>query len=457
MIEKNHGKKEKKLSRRDFLKSSASAGLGIAMARPALAVSSSTRRIQEEIKPADLSIAVIGTGVQGRVLIESMLRIPEVRITAICDIWEYSQQYASRYLLKYGQKVNVYEDYRDLLNKEKNLDAAVIASPDWVHAEHANACMEAGLHVYCEKEMSNSLAKAKTMVQTAKRTNKLLQIGHQRRSNPRYIHAIDRLIHEKKILGRVNAVYAQWNSAKSDMLGWPKRYTIPQAILSKYGYRSMTEFRNWRWFKKYGGGPLVDLGSHQIDLFSWVLGSHPKSVVASGGTDYYKDRELYDNAMTIYEFDTELGPARALYQVQTTTKHGGFYESFMGENGSIVLSEVPQRGDWAMREAHAPEWDSLVRDGHLKTEKPPLQKIDTKNIFLDVRVTAEAGRWPLPVELAKPAHQPHLENFFSAVLQGTPLSCPAEIGYESAVAVLKTNEAVASRRMMMFRPQDFRA
>jgi hypothetical protein len=129
----------------------------------------------------------------------------------------------------------------------------------------------------------------------------------------------------------------------------------------------------------------------------------------------------------------------------------------MGENGSIVLSEVPQRGDWAMREAHAPEWDSLAKEGYLKTEKPPLQKIDTKNIFLDVRVTAEAGRWPLPVELAKPAHQPHLENFFSAVLHGTPLSCPAEIGYESAVAVLKANEAVQARRMIMFRSQDFKA
>lgn len=457
MIESNRGKKEKRLSRRDFLKSSASAGLGVALAGPTLARSSSTRKAQEEKKAAELDVAVIGTGLQGRVLIESMLRIPEVRITAICDIWEYSQQYASRYLSKYGQKVNVYEDYRDLLSKEKNLHAAVVASPDWMHAEHANASMEAGLHVYCEKEMSNSLAKAKTMVETARRTEKLLQIGHQRRSNPRYIHAIDKLIHEKKILGRVNVIYAQWNSAKSEMLGWPNRYAIPQATLSKYGYRSMTEFRNWRWFKKYGGGPLVDLGSHQIDLFSWVLGAHPKSVVASGGTDYYNDRELYDNAMTIYEFDTESGPARALYQVQTTTKYGGFYESFMGENGSIVISEVPQRGDWAMREAHAPEWDSLVRDGYLKTEKPPLQKIDTKNIFLDVRVTAEAGRWPLPVELAKPAHQPHLENFFSAILNGTPLSCPAEIGYESAVAVLKANEAVASRRMMMLRPQDFKA
>lgn len=455
MSESKDDSQEKRLTRRDFLKSSA--GLGIALAGPALTLYPSGQEVQETKESAELDIAVIGTGVQGRVLIESCLRIPEVRIAAICDIWGYSQRYASQYLKKYGYEVNVYEDYRDLLSKEKGLDATIVATPDWMHAEHANACLEAGLHVYCEKEMSNSLERAKTMVQTARRTGKLLQIGHQRRSNPRYIHAIDRLIQEKNILGKITAVYAQWNRAKADMLGWPKNYPIPQSTLSKYGYGSMEEFRNWRWYKKYGGGPLVDLGSHQIDLFAWVLGTNPKTVVASGGVDYYTGREMYDNVMAIYEFENGPAVARAFYQVQTTTKNGGFYETFMGENGSIVISEVPQLGNWAMREAHAPEWDSLVREGYLLSEKPPLQKVDTKNIFLDVRVTAEAGRWPLPVELAKPAHQPHLENFFYAILHGTPLNCPADLAYESAVAVLQANEAVKSRRMMTFRPDQFKA
>jgi len=452
MSDKINVSKEKKLSRRNFIKSSASAGLGIALAGTTFA-----RGEEKKKKAKELNVAVIGTGTQGRILIESCLRIPGIRITAVCDIWEYSQRYASRYLKKYGHIVNVYEDYHDLLSKEKNLDTVIVATPDWMHAEHANACMEAGLHVYCEKEMSNSLAKARTMVQTARRTGKLLQIGHQRRSNPRYIHAIDRLIREKKLLGRVSKAYAQWNRAKSDMLGWPKKYTMDQIKLKKYGYASMTHFRNWRWYKKYGGGPIVDLGSHQIDLFSWVFGVNPRSVMASGGIDYYKNREWYDNVMAIYEFKNDEGTARALYQVQTTTKHGGFYETFMGENGSIVMSEVPQKGNWAMREAHAPEWDSLVKEGLLKSEAPSIQKIDTKNIFLDVRVTAEAGQWPFPIELAKPAHEPHLENFFNAIIYGTALNCPAELAYESAVAVLKVNEAVESRRLLRFRTEQFKA
>jgi len=61
------------------------------------------------------------------------------------------------------------------------------------------------------------------------------------------------------------------------------------------------------------------------------------------------------------------------------------------------------------------------------------------------------------VELAKPSHQPHLENFFSAILHGTPLSCPAARGFESAVTVLKANDAVKLNRLLPFKPEQFRA
>jgi hypothetical protein len=93
----------------------------------------------------------------------------------------------------------------------------------------------------------------------------------------------------------------------------------------------------------------------------------------------------------------------------------------------------------------------------LQSETAPIQKISTKNVFVDVRVTAEAGRWPFPVELAKPAHQPHLENFFAAIRHGVPLNCPAEAGYECAVAVLKVNDSVKSRRLLNFKPEQFKA
>ncbi len=406
--------------------------------------------------PDQLNIALIGAGAQGRILTESCLRIPGIRFVAVCDIWSYSQRYAERYLKKYGHDVAVYENYQEMLANEKGkLDAVLVASPDWMHAEHANACLEAGLHVYCEKEMSNSLEKAASMVRTARATGRLLQIGHQRRSNPRYIHAIEKLIHEEALLGRVTHATAQWNRAKTEDLGWPDQYEIDAATLDKYGYDSMTQFRNWRWYKKYGGGPIVDLGSHQIDLFEWVWGVNPSSVIASGGIDYYPHHEWYDNVLCIYEYETPAGMARAFYETLTTTGHRGFSEAFRGENGTIEIAEVPQRGNAVLREAHAPDWMPYVERGLLKAVSAPIQQSSTRNVAVDVRVTAEAGKWPLPIELAKPAHQPHLENFFNAIRYGTPLNCPGESGYETAVSVLAVNRAVATNQKIEFNPSDF--
>lgn len=437
------------ISRRDFVLASAAAGAGLALSGSAFGQENQPK------KSDDLNIAVIGVGAQGRVLLESIIRIPGIRVVAICDIWDYSLKYATRFVKKFGHVANGYENYKEMLDKEKDLDAVVVASPDFMHAEHTNACLRAGKHVYCEKEMSNTLEAAKSMVLTARETGKLLQIGHQRRSNPRYRHAIGKLLNEENLLGRITHANAQWNRSKSDDLGWPAKYAIPQEKLEEYGYASMQHFRNWRWYRRYGGGPIVDLGSHQIDIFSWVFGANPKSVVASGGVDFYKDHEWYDNVLAIYEYDTPKGVSRAFYQVLTTSKHGGFYETFMGEDGSLQISEVPARGNSCAREAHARPWDEYAARGLLLRESAPLQRAPIKNVAVDVRVTQDAGKWPLPVELSKPAHQPHLENFFDAVRYGKPLNCPPEVGYETAVAVIKVNEAVASGQPVHFKPEDF--
>jgi predicted dehydrogenase len=437
----------KGVSRRDFLRSTAAAGAGAALA-PAVVGRAAT------LGSKDLNIALIGAGEEGRVLMDAMMRIPGVRFRAVCDIWDWNRGRTAGLLKKSGHDVNEYVDYQDMLAAEKNLDAAIVATPDWVHAEHAIACMEAGLDVYCEKEMSNDLAKARQMVLAARKTGKLLQIGHQRRSNPRYHHAINTLIHEVGLLGRITHANAQWNRAKKDDFDWPKGSDIDQETLHKYGYDSMHHFRNWRWYKKYGGGPVVDLGSHQIDIFTWVFKSNPKAVAASGGIDFYDNHEWYDNVMAIFDYDAPEGKARAFYQVLTTTSQGLFYETFMGVDGSLVISELHHTGNRVLREQHAPPWDIWVRKGLLlKTVSAPIQV--KKDVTIDVRATPPPPGWPLPIELNKPPHQPHLENFFDAVRNGAPLNCPAEIGYETAVAVLKVNDAVDAGRKLDFKPEEF--
>ena len=412
-------------------------------------------------KDDQLNIAMIGFGAEGRVLGSALARIPGIRVRAVCDIWDYQRKAAKQYFKSYGMDdVAIYEDYREMLDKEdKNIDAVVIATPDWMHCEHTCACLRAGKHVYCEKEMSNKLEQAAEMVRCQRETGKLLQIGHQRRSNPRYRHVFEKVV--PKMLGRVTHAYAQWNRTLAPFTT-VKRPPKP-AVLTKYGYESAEQYLNWRWFHKYGGGSMVDLGSHQIDLFFWAWGVPPKSVTAIGGKDVFDPpRETYDNVMCLYEFEMPDGKVnRAYYQVVSSNGRGGFYEQFMGENATATIAEISACGNEVQREIRsrggytAAEWQRFIDDGLILPIRTPVSAV-SEDINVDVRASRQARGNPISVELDKPAHMPHLENFFAAVRHGEKLNCPAELAYESAVAVLAANRAVEERKTIYFKPEDFK-
>tara|TARA_B100001079_G_scaffold10185_2_gene8414 strand:+ start:895 stop:2241 length:1347 start_codon:yes stop_codon:yes gene_type:complete len=442
-------KNAKVIDRRQFIKTSTAAGASLILAPHVLTGAKS-------FGVDDINVALLGAGAQGQVLMNACLKIPGIRFKAVCDIWkEYNQKRVYRLLGKYGHKLNAYEDYREMLANEKDLDAVIVATPDFWHAEHATACLEAGLNVYCEKEMSNTLEGAKQIVRAEKKSGKLLQIGHQRRSNPRYIHCYEKLIKEAKILGHITTINGQWNRAVQPDLGWPEKYAIPQPRLEQYGFQSMAQFRNWRWYKGFGGGPIVDLGSHQIDIFSWFLDAVPSSVMASGGTDYYDSQthEWYDTVMAMFEYDTPKGLVRAFYQTITTNSNMGYFENFMGDQGTLQISESAGRAG-IYREQSAPLWDKWVDKSFLNA--PAEEKIpNVSGAVLDVRETVAPPKYELPVTFNDPYHKPHLENFFNSIRGKDTLNCPAEVGYETAVAVLKVNEAVEKASLVKYDRNEF--
>jgi len=441
------------MDRRSFLRSSAAVGAGLAFAPYVFGQETGG-------KPADINVALLGAGAQGQVLLDACLKIPGIRFKAVCDIWEaYNQRRVSRLLKRYRHEHNTYVDYQDMLANEKDLDAVIIATPDFWHADHAVACLKAGLHVYCEKEMSNTLEGARRIVQAAKETEKLLQIGHQRRSNPRYIHCYENLIKNAKLLGRITTVNGQWNRTKAacEDLGWPEKAEIDKATLQKYGFESMQQFRNWRWYKGLGGGPIVDLGSHQIDIYSWFLQTNPKSVMASGGVDYWKGHDWYDHVMVVYEYQTNEGMVRAFYQTITTNSGQGYFETFMGVEGTLLISESAARGT-VYREAWVPaeNWARWVKMGYITAIEQEEQEPAATGAVLDVRESPKPPSYDLSVTMDKPYHQPHLENFFDAIRGKAKLNCPADVGYETAVTVLKVNEAVEKACKLEFKPEEFK-
>ncbi len=445
------------MNRRSFLQSTAAVSASLAFSPFVLGQTS-------ESKPTDdINVALLGAGTEGQVLMNDCKDLPGIKFKAVCDIWKaYNAKRTTRILQAYGHDVKEYEDYKDMLadQKELDLDAVIIATPDFWHSPQTCDCLNAGLHVYCEKEMSNTVEGAKAMVEAAKKTGKLLQIGHQRRSNPRYIHCYKKLLKEANLLGQITTINGQWNRGRNSCedFGFPEGTEIDAATLEKYGYKSMQQFRNWRWYKGLGGGPIVDLGSHQIDVYSWFLETNPKTVMASGGIDYWKQHDWYDNVMAIYEYDTKLGPVRAFYQTITTNSAQGYFEQFMGIEGTLVISEASGRGT-AYREAcaAAEKWEPWVKLGYLSAEqeKEAAPSEDT-GVVLDVRESPTPPAYDIPVSMdGKPYHQPHLENFFDAIRGKAKLNCPPEVGYETAVTVLKVNEAIEAAKKLQFDSKEF--
>ena len=404
----------------------------------------------------DINIAICGIGAQGKVQMNSLLKIPGVRFKAVVDIYDRNRIYGQRYLNKFKHQTNAYEDHKEMLEVEKDIDAVFVATPDFMHAPITCDSLKAGKHVYCEKMMSNTIEAAAEMVRTRDATGKLLQIGHQRRSNPRYRHVKDKLLGEAKLLGpQINYANAQWNRGLKEDIPVNEKYAMDQAKLEKFGYANMSEFLNWRVYKKYGGGAISDLGAHQIDILNWFYDATPKRILASCGNDQYKHHEHFDTNMVIYEYDLPSGETgRAFYQVLTTTSSLGFMERFMGLEGTLAFSENP-RWNTAYREVSAPEWSQWKEKGYIS--KPEDESAEEEDVVVDVRQSPQPEAWDVPVELNKPIHMPHLENFIGAVRDGTPLNCPAEVGFSTCVSVLKIEEAVKKGNgIYNFKPEDFK-
>jgi predicted dehydrogenase len=450
------------ISRRSFVQLMAASGAALAAAK---AVTAQTAAPSETI-----NVAIVGVGRQGRILLDNALRIPGLKFTAVCDIWSYSQKIGENLCKKGGHAVKVYDDYKAMLADQKDLQAVIIATPDFWHAPITNDCLAAGLHVYCEKEMANTLQAAQSMVVAARKSGKLLQIGHQRRSNPYYKSAYHTL-HNGNFCGNVTTVYAQWHQLKNLRALPPAlvaKYAIPAATLAQWGYGSMQEFYEWRWFKKYAGGPMTDLGSHQVDVLNWFLNASPTSVDAIGDTESALAEakaqaakgepvgfvpESFDFTSARYRWDTKWGPVHGTYSVNLTTTYDGFYEVIMGTQGSMRTAEITEKaGMYKEKTADKAVWEDIAQqsgnaDGSYKFD--PLASRKTVG-----KMDPEAEK--IKANMTKPPHQPHLENFFDAIRGKEKLTCPPEVAYETAVSVIRANESAMTGKKIVFNPAEFK-
>ncbi|MEO3945122.1 Gfo/Idh/MocA family oxidoreductase [Gorillibacterium sp. CAU 1737] len=178
-------------------------------------------------------------------------------VVAFCDIIKERAEEAAK---KYGTSdAKVFVDYRELIRLD--LDAVYVCTPNRSHCEISVAALHAGKHVMCEKPMAINYAQALEMVEAAKKTNKLLTIGYQNRYRPDSTY-----LKQECVSGELGDVYY----AKAKAI---RRRAVPTwgVFLNEY---------------EQGGGPLIDIGTHALDLTLWMMNNYkPKSVV---GTVYHK-------------------------------------------------------------------------------------------------------------------------------------------------------------------------
>jgi len=328
-------------SRRKFIQTASLVAAGSVL--PLNALTSSRRPVSANDK---IRVGLIGANGQGFSDLTSFLKNPEIECIAMCDIDRNVLNNRTDNLTKLGfPRPKLYVDYRRML-ENKDIDVAIIGTPDHWHCLILVDSLEAGKHAYCEKPIGNSIAEINIMQKAVKKHGKIVQVGQWQRSQPHFVDAINYLRTGK--LGRIRTCkawsYVDWKGAVPRVPDSP----VPEGVdyhmwLGPAPERPFNKNRfhfTFRWFWDYAGGLMTDWGVHLIDYILYGMDKAvPLSVMAIGGKYAFPDdaMETPDTMTTVYDFKDF-----TLIWEQTIGIGGGNYGrahgmAYIGENGTLVL------------------------------------------------------------------------------------------------------------------------
>jgi predicted dehydrogenase len=279
-----------------------------------------------------IAYAVLATGGRGR-YVSTVFTEMGGDCMALCDVYEPNLELA----LKDSPKAKLYRNYHELLAKEKNIDAVLIASPDHHHAPMLYAALAAKKDVYLEKPLSKTLDQSGQMIAAVRKSKQVVQIGMQRRSAPAIIAA--RKIVEEGTLGRITIVKAQWHWAFSKPLdNSPLPGKIDwEAFLGDAPKRPLEprRYRWWRGFWDYAGGNMTDQGTHLMDVVqSFMQSGPPQTAFARGYLAKMEGAEHPDVFTATFEYPNFITTWTLDY---CNSFQNGWSISFFGDRGTMVL------------------------------------------------------------------------------------------------------------------------
>ncbi|MCW5981704.1 MAG: Gfo/Idh/MocA family oxidoreductase [Bryobacteraceae bacterium] len=262
-----------------------------------------------------LRVAFVGVGNRGSYLLQHMLRAPGAQVVAVCDIVPERAKNAADMVAAKGGSARVWEDFRRMLDEQKDIDAVVLATPDWTHKDFDIAILEVGKHLYAEKPLALNEADCKAVLSAAKSAKGIMQVGFQLRHDPKR-NAAEKFIHDGGI-GNVLMCHGMRHSGE----GMPRE--IPW-------YRDRTK----------SGDIITDQGIHILDLFTWAIGAHPLRALAVGGQNLFINEPPGRTVMDGYSMLLEY--AHGVYvnfshHYYDPPRFTGDQERVFGSKGSIDL------------------------------------------------------------------------------------------------------------------------
>lgn len=424
-----------KMSRRGFIRS---AGLATAaFAIHATKKSTGAEPAKEAGRP--INLGVIGTGNRGQTIMRNILKMKNVNVLAICDIYPPNLSYAARMARK-GKKS---DDYRKVLDM-KDIEAVIVATPQHRHAEISIAALDAGKHIFCEKCMAFTIEEAKNMVLAVRKSKKFLQVGHQRRYNPLYHKALEHI--QKGVLGPkehpITAIRCQWNTNDD----WRAPILEPK----------WEKTLNWRLYSDLSGGLMAEFASHQVDVVDWFLDAHPVAVSGVGKLKFWTDdgRDVWDHINVLIEYPNGV---TMNYTSQLTNGYDGVGEQFMGPYGTITLSLGFPLGTGHLafeigEEVPKPIWVKLAH-----TEEVEGRTVVT--LIAGKKYIAGAAK-DAQKEIGAKGEKNDIvlefEGFFKTLREGTPPVADVMVGYRDVVTVCKANEAMKEQKRIEIDPALFK-
>jgi predicted dehydrogenase len=436
--------KQNNFSRREFLGISAAAAGSTLASKAILLTPEEFQTTSRPVAPSDkVRFGMIGVGMQGSGLLGTSIMLPGVECAGAADLYD-GRHVLAREIVR--PDLPVTRRYKDLL-ANKDIDCIVAAVPDHWHKQVVIDAVSAGKDIYCEKPMSHSAADGVAMVDAAKKSGRIVQIGSQRVSS--LVCAKARQMISQGMLGDLMLVEG-WLGRNDPTGAWqyPPPFDLsPQNLdwdtwqgdVPKRPFDPII-FARWRCWKEYGTGVAGDLLVHLISGMMFMLGINepPKQASAAGGIRHWKDgRNMPDVHSTVYYY----GDLPVYMRLNLATEMPETYR-IQGSKGLLEVagSSVtfsPQTGKDSYPSYYTGSFPRAMREEYLKKWH---EENDARLASEAMAETSQTFRGPDFDDIA-----PHLLNFFNAVRSRKPVVEDVVFGHNAALACHMANESYFRR------------